>query len=104
MIVYVYLKERTHQNRSKTQRATRVYMISTILIGVNALIYGFCDSQLLYIIPSMRYLWDLCFVGLAYILILVQIPFKFYLTKEFLFVLYDELKNYGLSSKIEDLR
>ena len=37
-------------------------------------------------------------------MIIVQIPFKFYLTKEFLFVLYDELKNSGISSKIKDLK
>ena len=41
---------------------------------------------------------------MAFLMILVQIPFKFYLTKEFIFVLYDEIKNRGLSSKIEDLR
>jgi hypothetical protein len=30
-------------------------------------------------------------------LMTLQIPFKFFLEKEFLFILYDELKNIGIS-------
>lgn len=34
----------------------------------------------------------------------LQIPFKFFLQKEFLFIFYDELKNKGVSTKIIDRR
>ena len=39
-----------------------------------------------------------------FFLVFLQIPFKFYLIKEFMFVLYDEFKNRGISSKINDLK
>jgi hypothetical protein len=34
---------------------------------------------------------------------MLQIPFKFYLGKEFVFILIDELVNKSLSKKMEDL-
>jgi hypothetical protein len=42
-------------------------------------------------------------IELNFILMLVtmlQIPFKFFVEKEFLFILYDELKNRGTSRKV----
>lgn len=32
----------------------------------------------------------------------LQIPFKFFLQKEFLFIMYDELKNKSVSKKVQD--
>ena len=107
VIVFVYLKERDAVKRTnKKVRARKVYIISAVIIAVNAFTYGFCDSRNLYLRldKPFVYAWDLTFVLWGFFLILIQIPFKFYLTKEFLFVLYDEFKNKGLSSKIEDLR
>jgi hypothetical protein len=75
-----------------------------LIILINALTYGICDSKKLFTIPKVKWLWNFGFTILGFTLIAMQIPFKFYLTKEFLFILYDELKNRGLSSKIEDLR
>ena len=107
MIVFVYLKERSAgDGKTKQKRARSVFVYSAMIIAVNAFMYGFCDAKELYfrLDKPFVYIWDLGFVLLGFILILIQIPFKFYLTKEFLFVLYDEIKNKGLSSKIEDLR
>lgn len=91
LIVYVYLKE--HGTKTKTKRAQRVSLASVIIIAVNAFTYGFCDAAVLYKSHKLDIIWNVIFVGLGFLLILIQIPFKFYLTKEFLFVLYDELKN-----------
>lgn len=33
----------------------------------------------------------------------LQIPFKFFLEKEFLFILYDELRNRSISSKVQEI-
>ena len=52
----------------------------------------------------MAIIHNVLLMFLGFLMIIVQIPFKFYLTKEFLFVLYDELKNSGISSKIMDLK
>lgn len=104
MIVFVYLEEQGNQKKFKIKRARRISYVSTLIIVLNALTYGFCDSYSLYFNPKITYIHNLVFTGLAFLLIAVQIPFKFYLTKEFLFILYDELKNRGISSKIEDLR
>jgi hypothetical protein len=108
VIVFVYLKERGNSvsRSSKKVRARNVYVISAVIIAVNAFTYGFCDSAKLYFRTDAPfvYVWDLVFVLWGFVLILIQLPFKFYLTKEFLFVLYDEFKNRGLSQKIEDLR
>jgi hypothetical protein len=96
VIVLVYLQERgSGKVKSKKERGKYVYLYSAIIIAINAFSYGFCDSKMLYLnlTSPMVYIWDLCFVLFSFILILIQIPFKFYLTKEFLFVLYDEIKN-----------
>ncbi len=34
----------------------------------------------------------------------LQIPFKFFLEKEFIFILYDELKNKSISSRVEEIQ
>jgi hypothetical protein len=34
----------------------------------------------------------------------LQIPFKFFLEKEFLFILYDELKHQSISSKVNEIQ
>ena len=36
-------------------------------------------------------------------LMFLQIPFKFFLEKEFLFILYDELKHKSISSKVVEI-
>ena len=79
-------------------------MIGPAIIFVNALIYGICDSPELYYKPGLEIWWDLVYTGMCFMLIFIQIPFKFYLTKEFMFILYDELKNQGLSSKINEIK
>lgn len=35
---------------------------------------------------------------------ILQIPFKFFLQKEFLFIMYDELKNRNVSTKITEMQ
>ena len=105
MIIYVYLKDKVDSsNRHKDQRVKRVTLFSIAIMVVNAFTYGFCDSAVLYFVPRMEILWDIVFVSMGFLMILIQIPFKFYMTKEFLFILYDEIKNRGLSSKINDLK
>jgi hypothetical protein len=37
-------------------------------------------------------------------LMALQIPFKFFLEKEFLFILYDELKHRSISSKVNEIQ
>jgi len=76
---------------------------STLIILVNAFTYGFCDSSKLYFVPKLKLMHNIIYFFLGFLMIVVQMPFKFYLTKEFLFVLYDELKNYGLSTKLDYL-
>jgi len=100
----MYLKEHGDSHKTKKQRSRIVYFWSTFIITINALTYGICDSNKLFFLPEMKWLWNFGFTILGFTLMTMQIPFKFYLTKEFLFILYDEFKNRGLSSKIEDLR
>jgi hypothetical protein len=45
------------------------------------------------IIVNVMILWLTC----------LQVPFKFFLEKEFLFILYDELRNRSISSKVEEI-
>jgi|LauGreDrversion4_2_1035121.scaffolds.fasta_scaffold815061_1 hypothetical protein len=104
LIVFVYLKERKHSQKTRIVRSRNVYLTSTVIIFINAFTYGFCDSLALYVIPQVRVIYNVIFMFLGFLMIIVQIPFKFYLTKEFLFLLYDELKNSGISSKIMDLK
>ena len=42
--------------------------------------------------------------GMLLIVTCRQIPFKFFLEKEFLFILYDELRNASVSTKITDMK
>ena len=104
LIVFVYLKERKLSKKTRIVRSRNVYLTSTLIILVNAFTFGFCDAKVLYILPKMWLIHNVVFMFLGFLMIIVQIPFKFYLTKEFLFVLYDELKNSGISSKIKDLK
>lgn len=49
-----------------------------------------------YTIPRNGYLVN----GIIVFVTSLQIPFKFFVSKEFLFIMYDEIKNKGLSKKI----
>lgn len=74
VIVMVYLQERgSGKLRSKQERGKRVYVYSGIIIAVNAFTYGFCDSAALYLnlTSPIVYIWDLGFVLLGFILILI---------------------------------
>ena len=41
--------------------------------------------------------------GLIVFVTSLQIPFKFFVAKEFLFIMYDELRNYSLSDKVTSI-
>jgi len=74
VIVFVYLKERTGtEGRSKQKRSNGVYLYSGLIMSVNAFTYGFCDSKDLYLRldKPMVYIWDLGFVLMSFILILI---------------------------------
>ena len=45
-----------------------------------------------------------CILVLDFVQAFCQIPFKFYIGKEIFFILYDEIVNKGISSKIKDLK
>ncbi|CDW85733.1 UNKNOWN [Stylonychia lemnae] len=42
--------------------------------------------------------------GMIVVVTLLQIPFKFFVSKEFLFIMYDELRNCGLSNKVDQMQ
>ena len=44
MIAFVYLKERRKSKKTRMVRSRNVYLASTLIIFLNALTYGFCDS------------------------------------------------------------
>ncbi|CDW76158.1 UNKNOWN [Stylonychia lemnae] len=99
MIGYQYLCE-----NKKSQVANQVSWISSFIILINSIQYGLSDVPSLRNNPNIYLQYNLWYELGRLTLVFIQIPFKFYICKECIFVIYDELRNRGLSSKINDLK
>ena len=71
MIAFVYLKERRQSKKTRMVRSRNVYLASTLIIFVNALTYGFCDSQKLFLMPKMWLLHNIILMSLGFAMITV---------------------------------
>lgn len=109
MIVYPYLSHtRKAQNGTKLYLATSSFnLVFILLFAVFSMAssqmilhsYGVVELQYKMIGPT-TYSIDWCIL----LSMMIQIPFKFYLGKEFVFIFIDELVNRSISKKIDDLK
>ena len=48
--------------------------------------------------------WGLADIFIRVMILYLVFPFQFYIGKEFFFILYDEIKQRGISKKIDDIK
>lgn len=48
--------------------------------------------------------WGLADTFIRVMIVYLTFPFQFYIGKEFFFILYDEIKQRGISKKIDDIK
>ena len=48
--------------------------------------------------------WGLADIFIHVMILYLTFPFQFYIGKEFFFILYDEIKQRGISKKIDDIK
>eukprot|EP00347_Sterkiella_histriomuscorum_P024417 403331187 len=99
LIAFNYLGE-----QKKVKESGQASIIGALIMLVCTTIYGLSDVPSLKNNPKIYFAYNVWFELGRFTLTLVQIPFKFFVAKESLIIIYDELKNRGLSSKIDDLK
>jgi hypothetical protein len=71
MIAFVYLKEHDENRKTKVKRSRSIYIKCTVIIAINTITYGFCDSISLFFKPEMSVIWNIIFISLCVLLMLV---------------------------------
>lgn len=72
LLTYVYLEQRaTTSTKSKSRRAKCVNLTSICFIMADAFLYGFCDAEILYRTHKLDIMWNIIFVGLGFLLMLI---------------------------------